>query len=146
MDQHIKDWCYAECERQHATTPADIKGMEQAWRIALAFDRLSHPVNVEAIKSLAYQIDPVANPGGRFRTGPAVFMDGGTAANPQDIERYLSELFTTENMHFDLSPAEFYKELMWIHPWKDGNGRVGALVYNWLNGTLDNPVTPPPYK
>ena len=41
-----------------------------------------------------------------------------------------------------LSPLRFYVELMLIHPFLDGNGRIGAIIYNWLNDTLDNPVPP----
>jgi hypothetical protein len=146
IDQHIKDWCYAECERQHATTPADIAGMEEAWQYA---SDMNPPLTITDIKIMAGTIDPIANPGGRFRTGPAVFMDGGRAASADEIEWRLEQLFhliSGMGPIGEFDAGSIYRELMYIHPFKDGNGRVGALVYNILNGTIDNPIVPPPYK
>lgn len=148
---NVKEWCREQCIRQHATTPRDFLGMEYAWGYAKTVE--DNPVTIQNIKRIAEYVDSAANPGGRFRTGPAVFMDGGTAAPAQDIETRLVSLLSWLNDEDPFAdrpstatPEEFYRELMYIHPFKDGNGRVGALVYNWLNGTLDGPVNPPEYK
>lgn len=145
MMDHIYDWCYAECERQHATTPEDISNMMRAYGFATGIAEMDRPIQMWEIIGLGMLVDPIANPGGRFRSGPAVFLNGGGSVTAHLIEETLQELL---EYHTDVPflPGDFYKELMYIHPFKDGNGRVGALVYNILNGTLDNPVTPPEYR
>jgi hypothetical protein len=45
----------------------------------------------------------------------------------------------------DITPEEFYQEFESIHPFIDGNGRVGAILYNWYRGSLHNPERPPFY-
>lgn len=42
-----------------------------------------------------------------------------------------------------LSPAMAYKEFEEIHPFSDGNGRVGKILFNWLLGMLHEPAMPP---
>jgi len=42
-----------------------------------------------------------------------------------------------------LTPIEFYKEFELIHPFRDGNGRVGKIIYSWLLGRLHDPIFPP---
>ena len=44
------------------------------------------------------------------------------------------------NKALSLSPDEFYVEFERIHPFADGNGRIGKILHNWLLGTLNDPV------
>lgn len=43
-----------------------------------------------------------------------------------------------------LEPLDFYRRFLEIHPFRDGNGRVGKVLLNWRNGTLrEDPIFPP---
>lgn len=37
----------------------------------------------------------------------------------------------------------FYFEYEGIHPFRDGNGRTGKILYNYLLDRMDNPILPP---
>lgn len=41
-------------------------------------------------------------------------------------------------------PLEYYTSFEKIHPFVDGNGRLGSILFNWAD--LDNPVHPPEVK
>lgn len=86
--------------------------------------------------------------GGRFRNTPVTFRDGGHAVNHENIERLWLNLFQTINDQSEAGRRNFadyfVKEFLDIHPFSDGNGRVGSLLWNVLRGTLDDPE-PMPY-
>ena len=91
------------------------------------------------IALLGRKVEPSINSGG-FRTcgvrvGPNV-VPGSPDCIPSKVERLLV-------MADELEPLEFYRAFENIHPFQDGNGRVGKILLNWKAGVLLTPFFPP---
>lgn len=130
----VREYCASETKRQSGT-PAEEAGMYRAW------------LHISSLNGYRLLIDDAQyavsciNGLTSYRHTPVVFRDGGSSANHEDIPRLMRNLFANGGL---LTPDEFTKEFLDIHPFTDGNGRVGSLIWNYLNGTITNPE-PMPY-
>ena len=114
--------------------------MIQAYQFALANLDVLRPVTSDEIKVLYALVKPRLNSSG-FRTLPVTV--GGNVIPATDLEHSIESLCSYQG---NLSAREFYLWLEYNHPGNDGNGRVGAILFNLKNGTLDRPVIAPPYE
>jgi len=129
-------FCAQECERQGA-------GPMAVYNMVLANKTMwySNTITKDLIIRLGALVEPEKNAGG-FRNVPVVFANGNSGLSHHLINGAMDTLVGI--IHDPLWTAlDIYKEFQRIHPFVDGNGRVGAILFNALNGTLHEPTAPP---
>lgn len=133
----VDAWLYA----QEVAGPNPSNGYTDSW------PTLEDVINIGRLVEPNVNVKSDRNNG--FRTVD-VRVGWDVKAPWEDVPRLMVELMeelnhkgSPESTQGRMSPAEFFKRYEDVHPWRDGNGRSGAVLFNWLNGTLDNPVWPP---
>lgn len=137
------DYIRESCEMQNATRPEDYIGMACAyeyavWEIYSRNKRLHMNILADLITRV-HQATWVP-----FRSQPATFPNGRMANPHSTIKESLFRLFDAYE-DGRLEPIQLYHLFEEIHPWHDGNGRVGSLLYNLAAGTITNPTHPEPH-
>jgi hypothetical protein len=136
--------CAKECSLQESGENS-VSDMVNAWEVATTISPTARPfpkrLTIATIEHLGYLVEPEKNEMG-VRIVPVTIGGILTGSYPEYIIRNLEMLLEAQ---YNLTPAEFYKEFEEIHPFVDGNGRVGDILYNYLSGTLDNPTLPPDF-
>lgn len=139
-------YCVEEVERQgHAIHTLDgivrVGWMINAWAYALGQQPVRDGIRMLTmidIVMIGKKVEQDKNHRGIRTVG--VRVGSRICPPPSEVEPLLHLLLTRIDK---LNPLEFYRELLEIHPFVDGNGRTGKIVLNWLNGTLLNPIFPP---
>ena len=138
FSQHDVNWASQECEWQNS-------GELSVGRYLNALDYIRQEYNNEMTASLILElgfiIEPELNTPSHFRQ-VAVMIGNDMPPYWADVPRLMEQLLNSE-LNDKWSSELWLKEFERIHPFRDGNGRVGALLYNFLNNTLDDLVFPP---
>lgn len=142
FSDHIKkvvEFCSEQCHRQ-GVGPLSVNDMFKAYDYLFGYMASSHntTVTVPLILRLGKYVEPNVNDGGH-RKGP-VFIKDVEMTNWTNVTHLLLQLCEAQDA---LSAEEFYWEFERIHPFYDGNGRVGAMLYNLKLNNLLWPVQPP---
>jgi hypothetical protein len=96
-------------------------------------------LNKHWLCAVAAKIEPCNSEG--YRKTPVTFANGGGSCHHSIIPEVVDGW--SHNTHW---PADArVKELGWIHPFKDGNGRLMWIVRTRLTNTWDKPEPLPDY-
>jgi hypothetical protein len=128
-----------ECELQEDTAIESIYNMFRAYEYAQRMYKKDSTIFYNDVMYLGQLVKPETNRKG-IRTTPVIFKDLSLGLAPELIEHTLKNFLTFQR---EISVDQFYKIFEQIHPFEDGNGRVGAILYNMLNNSMDDPILPP---
>lgn len=120
--------------------PKDIAEVQNAYEIYECMDSLN-PYNInDLLKAHGVMLKGLISENGEFRSRPVGVVNGegeilhfGTL--PQYVPKLVNELMEwTENskIHILIKSCVFHYEFELIHPFSDGNGRIGRLWHTLL--------------
>jgi len=139
---HDVYFCCIECERQRNVKPTGVYQMLLGLIYAKTKANEADFVFTEDfIKTIAGIVAPITK--AEYRTIPVIFDNGQKGINSRLITDQMQKLVAN---HTNMDPIEFYKNFELIHPFVDGNGRVGSILYNLMRDTLNLPQLPPQIK
>lgn len=148
IDRDIVRFCSIECLLQ-MSGELSVGWMVDAWLYAQEFGYA--PPTLDDVQNIGRLVEPNVNYGPGFRRCD-VRVGFDVKAPWQHVPVLMANLMEelnqlkepTDSSYPDdyglLTPEKFTREYLEIHPWRDGNGRSSVILYNWLRGSLDNPV------
>ncbi len=129
-----------ECDRQQS---GELSVSHLAVAVYFAhrvmYDNVLTVDNIEMLGSL---IEPQVNAKG-FRTLPVMIHGKLAGVTPNSIRHALEGLCDAYNDN-RVNRNELYQEFESIHPFADGNGRVGFVLYNLSNLDFSAHLETPP--
>ena len=137
----VLKWAAEECTRQQSGEMS-VYHMMAAWNWATTSFGMT--ISEDDIIKLGQLVEPEKNKNG-YRHVPVLVGKYQESVVPHSlIPRVMGNIcsYTPYGREEDLI-VEWYKAFELAHPFIDGNGRVGSILYNYMRGTLLDPVAPP---
>ena len=121
---------------ENVTTEAAVESSMDAWEFLCEQPELTHYVVQEAHEYILEDLQP--DIAGEYRD-IAVHIGGDVAPPPQVVRPQMDTLLKWKP-DSSLEAIEWHIAFEHIHPFADGNGRIGRLLYLWHCKELD--ITP----
>ena len=131
MDHRYVKIILKECKTQDAMTPEEVARFAVAYTMAsdqcISMEQHFGHVMVRRLANII-----VPETGGRYRKVPVHFSDPTWKGLDHPlIHRAMDNLLSAAAKGY-ISADEFYQEFQKIHPFTDGNGRVGHILWKIL--------------
>lgn len=137
----VVEWAAKECTRQ-ASGEASVWWMVRAWSYAMLGYKDGAPITEEVILLLGSLVEPRTNTANaHYRLGQ-VWVGRDKKPPPERVPKLMEALVAAIDV---LDPDEWFREFEEIHPLRDGNGRTGSILWNWLCGSLASPADAPDF-
>lgn len=140
ITRHIVHYAAQEC-RYQMSGEMSVAYMVDAWRYANRYR--NNDIMLRDVLALGRTIEPDKNADGIREVGVRVGYN--IKLEPHLVPDALDRLLENQpdiGCDDDVA-AEFFKAYEDIHPFVDGNGRSGSILYNWIRGSLEKPIHPP---
>jgi hypothetical protein len=131
-------YCAEEVRRQQ-DTPWHVFKMIDTWMWAIRLKARDEELTHGIIRQMGKMMDEENEKG--YRNGP-VWVGGKQKTHHMAIHGEMTTLLEDQKT---LTPEIFYLRFENIHPFFDGNGRTGKVLYNYLRDSLRDPVFPPDF-
>lgn len=132
--RNVVMWAALECDRQRSNE-LSVARMVFAWEYAYSRfknsdDHERWPTEYD-VRWLGYLIEPTLNADG-FRT-VRIWVGRNEKLDPILVPEAMHGLMQS---YGNFTPDEAFLQFEDIHPFRDGNGRTGNVLWNWIRGSL----------
>lgn len=103
----------------------------------MAQARARRPIVTSDVLELGFLVERDKNKNG-YRNTP-VYVGSEQMMHHSLVGRQIEVLLQNQQ---SIEADQLYYQFELVHPFIDGNGRVGKILFNWRLGTLNRPLMP----